>query len=186
MHVYVYQISAKIKPTFRRSLAWVLAAFFLYACGSQEAYQRVVLANRVLDSANVLLQTEREQIFDLILDLDTTIGAQVALITVNSLKGETIENFALKKFEDLKLGRKNEKDGLLIIVAVNDKKIRIEVGYGLEHIVKDEIAARIIRDDMAPQFQKDNFFEGIYIAVQKIKDLVAKNKELVGKMPARY
>jgi uncharacterized membrane protein YgcG len=81
------------------------------------------------------------------------------------------------------LGRKDYDDGILITVSLADRKTRIEVGPGLEKIIKDEIAARIIREDMGPRFGKDDFFNGIKGAVEKIKTLIEENKELVGQRP---
>ena len=82
--------------------------------------------------------------------------------------------------ENWGIGRKDYNDGLLITVALQDRQTRIEVGYGLEKIVKDKIAARIIREDMVPNFQTENYYEGLRVAVDKIKTLIEGNQALVG------
>ena len=83
----------------------------------------------------------------------------------------------------MKLGRSNFNDGLLIAVALKERAIRIEVGYGLEKIIKDEIASRIIREEIGPRFKEEKFYEGLYTAVEKIKKLIEENKDLVGQAP---
>jgi uncharacterized protein len=85
--------------------------------------------------------------------------------------------------EELRLGRSTHNDGLLIAIVTMERKIRIEVGTGLENIIKDEVAARIIRDDMAPLFRQEKYGQGIYLAVDKITKLIEENKELVGTQP---
>ena len=85
--------------------------------------------------------------------------------------------------QKLALGRRAYSDGLLITVVTKERKMRIEVGVGLENIIKDEIANRINRDDMAPLFRQKKYGQGIYVAVDKICKLIAANKRLVGTKP---
>ena len=122
-------------------------------------------------------------IFYLITDLEREIGSQIAVITIDTLNGVGINEYSIGEIEKLRLGRDMQKDGLLITVALMDKSMRIEVGYGLELIIKDEIAARITRNLMAPKFSEGKFGQGIYDAVDTIKLLIERNKGLVGKMP---
>ena len=86
--------------------------------------------------------------------------------------------------DSLRLGRSTHNDGLLITVSFFDRRARIEVGTGLENIIKDEIAAEIIREDMAPRFREENYGLGIYIGVSRIAKLIRTNEILIGTEPS--
>jgi uncharacterized membrane protein YgcG len=101
-------------------------------------------------------------------------------MTVPSLDGQKIEEFSLKTANATGLGRATHNDGVLITVAYNDRQTRIEVGTGLENILKDEIAAQIIREHMAPKFKEEKFGSGLYVAVQKIVKLIEENERRIG------
>jgi len=104
-------------------------------------------------------------------------------LTIDTLNGQDLNEFSSYEFERRQLGRDKEKDGILITVVTQEKSLRIEVGYGLERILKDEITARINREVIAPKFREGKFGIGIYNAVDTLKLLIEKNKGLVGKMP---
>ena len=88
-------------------------------------------------------------------------GAQIAVLIVASVGSETIEQYALRVAEAWKLGRKSVDDGALLLVAKNDRKLRIEVGYGLEGALNDATAKRIISETIAPRFKDGDFYGGI-------------------------
>jgi uncharacterized protein len=92
----------------------------------------------------------------------------VAVLTVLSLQGDPIEDFSLRVVEAWKLGRKGQDDGILLLVASQDRKMRIEVGYGLEGELPDALAGRIVSDVMAPRFRKGDFTGGILSAVDAV------------------
>jgi uncharacterized protein len=104
--------------------------------------------------------------------LETETGAQVVVLTVPSLEGGSLEEFTLRTAETWGLGREDVDDGLLIFVSRDDRKIRLEVGYGLEGPVPDAIANRIIDERMVPSFRRGNFEEGIAEAVNAVSLLV--------------
>lgn len=139
--------------------------------------------NRIFDYAELLTTVQEDSIFQIIKNLDTEIGSQIGIVTINSLEGHSIEEYSLKFADSLGLGRTEFDDGILITVSVSDRMMRIEVGYGLERIIKDEIASRINREEMAPSFQENDFAGGLTKAVLKIKKLIEDNKELVGIRP---
>jgi uncharacterized protein len=93
---------------------------------------------------------------------------QVAVLTVSSLGGEAIEDFSLRVAEAWGLGQAGTDNGVLLLVAVDDREMRIEVGYGLEDVLTDAAAGRIIRDDIAPQFRNGNYNAGVQMGVQRI------------------
>ncbi|MFZ1984972.1 MAG: TPM domain-containing protein [Desulfatitalea sp.] len=119
------------------------------------------LQGRVNDNAQMLgTQTER-QLDALLADLERTDSTQIVVLTVPSLEGQPIEEFSLQVAEQWGIGRKATDNGALLVVAKNDRKIRIEVGYGLEGRLTDLTAGRIIRNVIGPQFKNGRFDQGI-------------------------
>ena len=122
-----------------------------------------VLSREQVSQLNVEIQNIRQQshIF-------------AAVLLVNSLNGETIEEVAEKTFRDWQLGQKGVDNGLLIIASLGDRRVRIEVGYGLEGSITDSIAMRIIDIAVLPNFKQRMYFEGISKALQIANDVVLK------------
>lgn len=141
------------------------------------------IEHRILDRANLLTEDQEDSVFGLIRNLEEEIGSQIAILTIETLGEQKLEEFSLKMAGTLGLGRKTHNDGLLITIVYMDRLVRIEVGTGLENIIKDEIAAGIIRDDMAPKFRVDKYGEGVYLAVSRISKLIADNRQMVGTDP---
>ncbi len=160
-----------------------IVLFALISCGSHREKRRLVVSDRIYDSANLLSSVQRDSIFQLIHQLDSAIGSQVGLNIISSLRGRKISEYSLDVAEKLRLGRSQYNDGILLTVALADHQMRIEVGYGLENIIKDEIASRINRNLIAPQFRKGNYCQGIYLGVDSIKYLIERDRELVGESP---
>lgn len=99
-------------------------------------------------------------------------GAQIAVLMVPTVQPETIEQYAVRAFEQWKLGRKGVDDGVLLVIAKNDRKLRIEVGYGLEGVLTDAAAKRIISEVIVPQFQSGDFSGGVAAGVSRIISVV--------------
>jgi uncharacterized protein len=95
-------------------------------------------------------------------------GSQVAVLIVPTTQPESIEQYSLRVVEAWRLGRKNVDDGALLIVALNDRKLRIEVGYGLEGALPDATANRIIDEDITPQFRRGDYYGGIATGVDRM------------------
>lgn len=134
----------------------------------------------VYDSAGVLSSSESKALFSDIHAVEKELGPQIAIIIISSLNGKNLEQYSLQNAEHLSLGRRQYKDGILITVAIDDKGIRIEVGFGLEKIIKDEIASRIIRNDIVPEFRERKYYDGLKAGILKLKALLAENKQLIG------
>ena len=99
-------------------------------------------------------------------------GSQIAVLIVATTEPEAVEQYALRVAEAWKLGRKGVDDGALLLVALQDRKVRIEVGYGLEGALPDAIANRIIDEDVVPQFRRGDFHGGIATAVDRMMRVV--------------
>lgn len=118
-------------------------------------------------------------------DLETLIdgvekgtGAEITVVTVDSLEGITIEEYAVELFEYWGIGKADEDNGILILVALLDREVRIEVGYGLEGVITDLEAGRIIDDIIVPNFKEENYNRGIYDAVVTISNQIYGEEEL--------
>lgn len=99
-------------------------------------------------------------------------GSQVALLIVPSTQPEAIEPYALRVVEQWKLGRKKVDDGALLLVAKNDRTVRIEVGYGLEGVLSDAATQRIISESIVPRFREGDFYGGINGALERMMRLI--------------
>jgi uncharacterized protein len=126
------------------------------------------LQGRVTDDAEILSPAAIERIGDLLATHESRSTDQVAVLTVASLGGESIEAFALRVFEAWQLGQKGKDNGVLLVVAPRQRRMRIEVGYGLEGRLTDLEAGRIIRNVMAPRFKADDYDGGIEQGVAAI------------------
>ena len=93
---------------------------------------------------------------------------EITVVIIQSLKGDTIENFSTKLFEEWKIGKNKKDNGVLLLIAMDDHKIRIEPGYGLEGALPDATCYRIITDILTPAFKNSDYYGGINIALDKI------------------
>lgn len=129
--------------------------------GAQELQAVPKLTARVTDQTATLSVDQREQIEAKLLAFEQEKGAQLAVLIVPTVKPETIEQYSLRVAEAWKVGRKGVDDGALLIVAKQDRKLRIEVGYGLEGALNDATAKRIISETIGPRFKEGDFYGGI-------------------------
>lgn len=123
------------------------------------------LRGRVTDDAGILGKATVEHISGLLKAHEDRTTNQVAVLTVETLEGESIEEFATRVFDSWRLGLKKKDNGVLIIVASKDRRMRIEVGYGLEEVLTDAKAGRIIDTVMAPRFKAGDFDGGVTAGV---------------------
>jgi len=119
------------------------------------------LKGRINDYANILISADEANLENMLRHTEKNTSSQVVLLTIPSLEGENLESYSLKVAEAWQIGQKESDNGLLMLIAVQEKKIRIEVGYGLEHIITDAKSGYIIRTYIVPEFQKGNFYQGI-------------------------
>lgn len=135
---------------------------------SSSALEVPYLSHRVTDQAGILDSAAESRLEEQLKQLETSTGAQVAVLTIPSLDGEVLEDFSLRVVEEWRLGRDDEDDGVLVLVARDDRKVRIEVGYGLEGAITDLQSKRIIDGLMVPEFRQGDFAGGIEAAVGAI------------------
>jgi uncharacterized protein len=119
------------------------------------------LRAHVNDYAKVLPPDRAQALEDRLTEYERATGHQLALLTVQSLAGDAIEDYSMRAAERWKLGRKGADDGLILVIVPSEHKMRIEVGYGLEGVIPDAIAARIVRDVLTPAFRRNDYAGGI-------------------------
>jgi uncharacterized membrane protein YgcG len=126
------------------------------------------LTGRVTDNAEILDADARTRLDELLRAHEQATGNQIAVLTVPTLDGESIEDFSARVFGTWKLGQKSKDNGVLVVVVPRDRRMRIEVGYGLEGVLPDAAASRIVRDVMTPRFKTGDFAGGIEEGVKAI------------------
>jgi uncharacterized protein len=119
------------------------------------------LTGRVVDNAEILSPAARDRIAALLKAHEDKTSDQIAVLTLPTLDGESVEGYSTRVFEAWKLGQKGKDNGVLIVVVPKDRKMRIEVGYGLEGTLPDVTAARIIRNVMTPAFKANDYDKGV-------------------------
>jgi len=155
---------------------WALRILLAAACvfglvgavGAQDLQPIPALSAHVTDSVGLLPEPQRLAIEARLVRLEQEKGAQVAVLVVASTQPEAIEQYALRAAEAWRLGRKGVDDGLLFLVARDDRRMRIEVGRGLEGAIPDAIAKRIIADVVTPHFKAGDYPGGIEAGVEAI------------------
>lgn len=132
----------------------------------------------VNDFANVISAPVKTQLSNIITQFEKTSGNEIVVATIPSLQGEPVDNYAVNLFKKWGVGKKGQDNGLLLLIAPNDREIRIEVGYGLEPYINDALAGRIIRDTMIPHFRENDLSSGILNGVVEATSIIAKKTEI--------
>jgi uncharacterized protein len=126
------------------------------------------LTGRIVDQANIIPSTTRTALEPKLADLEQKSGIQLVVATVPSLEGQDIETYGNELFRYWKLGEKTKNNGVLLLVAPNERRVRIEVGYGLEGTLTDALSKIIITNAIAPRFKAGDFGGGISRGVDDI------------------
>jgi uncharacterized protein len=155
-------------------LAWLLAAALSLppALALADAAAQPRLTQHVTDRTGTLSAEQIAELEAPLVALEQRKGAQIAILVVASTGERTIEDYSLAVAEGNKLGRAKPDDGLLLLVAKDDHRARIEVGYGLEGAVTDAMSSRIIREYLTPKFRENDYFGGLRDAEGALVKLV--------------
>lgn len=130
------------------------------------------LDSRVTDLTNTLSPEQRATLENRLAEFEAQKGSQIAVLMVPTTEPEAIEQYSIRVVDQWKLGREDVDDGILILVAKDDRRMRIEVGYGLEGVIPDAIAKRIIAEIMVPHFRQGDYYGGINAAVDSLIQLI--------------
>lgn len=141
----------------------------LLLCGLARAEVAVPpLKQRVTDLTATLDARQIQALDARLATFETTKGSQIAVLILPSTQPETIDQFSIRVAEAWKLGRKGVDDGVLLLIAKDDRKLRIEVGYGLEGALNDATAKRIVAETISPYFKRGEFYSGIDAGISSI------------------
>lgn len=152
--------------------AIILAFLLCFASASWADVAVPPLTGRVVDLTATLTSDQAATLEQKLKDFEDRKGSQLAVLIVPTTQPETIEQYSLRVVEQWKLGRKKVDDGALLIVAKNDRKLRIEVGYGLEGALTDATSKRIIDEIITPKFRSGDFAGGISDGVDRILKVI--------------
>jgi uncharacterized protein len=136
----------------------------------------------VNDFAGVLSPQEEQQLERELVAYDDSTSNQIAIVLINTLEDYPIEEYALKLFREWGVGNKNNNNGIVILAAIKDRKIKIEVGYGLEGAIPDITAGHIIDQDIKPNFRSEDYYQGLSQAAHSLIKAAAGEY----KAPANY
>lgn len=156
--------------------ATLLGAIVLVTASSVFAYTKPGNASGfVNDFAEIFSAEQKQNLETKLYTYEKQSTNEVVVVTVNSLGGDYIENYAEKLFKDFGIGKKDKNNGLLLLIALEDRQMRIETGYGLEGDLTDAESASIIRNVLTPAFQKGDYYGGVNDAtdliIQKLSGL---------------
>ena len=130
------------------------------------------LTAHVVDTAGLLQDAQRGELDRRLWQFEKARGSQIVVLILPTTQPESIEEFSIRVFDAWKLGRKQANDGILILVAVRDRKLRIDTGYGLEGAIPDAIAKRIVTEIIAPKFRGGDPYAGLAAGIEQIEKLV--------------
>ncbi len=150
-------------------LKFLIPVFLLLVGFSAQAYYELGQPTGfVNDFADIFSQEQKINLETKISQFEKESSNEISVVTINSLEGDVIENFGVKLFEDWGIGKKDKDNGVLLLIAIEDRKMRIEVGYGLEGSLTDIQSKRIITDILTPTFKNADYYNGTSLAIDRM------------------
>jgi uncharacterized protein len=128
----------------------------------------------ISDFAGIIDSATTDKLNGLIAEIEKKTGAEIAVVTIKSLDGDSLEDFTNRLFNKWGVGKKGKDNGVMVLVSLDDRKIRIEVGYGLEEVIPDGLAGTIIREEMTPRFRQGSYGDGIFAGVYAVSAHIAE------------
>lgn len=156
--------------------ASVLAGFLAFTAAAVD-WKALKPQGYVSDFANVIDSASRAQLESYCATVERSTGAEIALVTVPTLQGEPVEDVANTLFRAWGIGKKGKNEGVLLLLAVGERKSRLEVGYGLEPVIPDGFAGSVLRE-MRPALRQKQYGEALKAAAETIGNTIAKAKNV--------
>ncbi len=156
----------------------IFCFLILASCQCYALTEIPIFGQRITDESNTLTEQQQHNLDSLLIEFERprTDGAQIAVLMVNALDGETIEQYADRVFKRWQIGKQGSDNGVLLLIIKDERRMRIEVGYGLEGAITDLTASRIIREQLGPQFKQDNYYQGIYNGLSALIHYIKKEQ----------
>lgn len=133
----------------------------------------------VNDYAHMFTTSEIQELNSYLYTIDRQSDLQIAVLTIPSLEGDNLESYSIRVAEKWQIGQKGKDTGVILVIVAQDRKLRIEVGYGLEDRITDAQSSRIIRSVIAPQFKKREYGKGVLLGVKNLVGLALQDKSLI-------
>lgn len=133
----------------------------------------------VNDYAHIFTASETKELNAYLYSIDRQSDLQIAVLTIPSLEGESLEDYSIRVAEKWQIGQKGKDSGVILIIAAQDRKLRIEVGYGLEDRITDAQSSRIIRSVIAPQFKRQEYGKGVLLGIKSLVGLALQDESLI-------
>lgn len=169
----------------KRWFSLIIALFFIgWSSVAVLGMEPFKINQYVTDQAGILSQNEQVQLSQELDGYAENTGNQILVVAIPSLEGEELADYTERLFELNKPGAAGKDNGLILLIAKEDRKIRIEVGYGLEETVPDGRAGTIIRDEITPRFQNGDYYGGIRAGVYAIIKSITPDYNIEGYQPA--
>ena len=156
-----------------KSKQGLIIVLLLASAFSLSALDVPEMKGRVNDQASLLSLSRQKELDGYLAALEESTGVQMVLLTIPSLKGESLEDFSIRVVDQWQLGGREEDNGILLLVSLQERMIRIEVGYGLESVLTDAKSGMIIREVISPYFRQGDYASGILSGVQFMGNLVS-------------
>lgn len=144
---------------------FLLSILFL---GNANALEVPALHERITDQVGMLSENKKQELTSFLEAHESKTGNQIAVLIIPTLGGDSLEDFSIRVVDQWKLGKKGKDNGVLLLIVKNDRKIRIEVGYGLEGELTDAKTAQIIRNIIVPDFKNGDFARGVEDGIMSI------------------
>lgn len=158
-------------------LALILFPVFLFFASITYANHIPVPTGYVNDFAGVLTPDQKSALENTLKNYEQSTTNEIAVAIVRSLNGDDITDFTIRTFEEWKVGKKGKDNGVLFLAAIDDRQMRIEVGYGLEPYLTDSRVGDIIRDVITPDFKKGNYYQGISKGINAIQGRLSSGSQ---------
>jgi uncharacterized protein len=160
---------------FKRLLSYISVCYLLFIF-SNFSWSFPALTGRVVDQANVLSSVTKDKLIQMLANLEKTTTDQVVIVTVITLDGSAIEDYGYKLGRHWGIGQKGKDNGVLIILALKERAVRIEVGYGLESVLTDAITSDVIRNVMVPDLKEGKYDQAFLNGTNKIVQILSSEK----------
>lgn len=157
----------------RITIALVVIAMSLIACATQKTQSEIPQSvGHVNDFAKMMSPEDRQILGSKLRDYESETSNEIAVVTIKTLGSETIESYSIRLAEKWKVGKKEKDNGAILLIAKGERKLRIEVGYGLEGVLTDARSKMIIEREITPYFKKEEFGKGVFAGVNAIIDTI--------------
>jgi len=151
----------------------LIVAIILHSFLTLNALEVPRLSGRVNDYAGILSSSESSRLESEIRELEATSSSQIAILTIKSLEGDNLEDFSIRVVDKWKLGTAENDNGVLLLISLAEKSIRLEVGYGLEGVLTDAKSDYIIRTIISPNFRSGDIYKGLSQGVTGISGVIS-------------